>query len=70
VSREVDPFKSHVLSTVIRINADIKHAQENQKSIFHYNHSSAGAHDYFKLSEEIIAYDKSRATKGAAVQAA
>ena len=64
VAREIDPFKDKLLSTFIRVNADIKHAQESQKSIFHYNNASAGAQDYFKLSEEILSYDQHRTTKG------
>lgn len=70
ISREVAPFQDKLLETVIRVNADIKHAQESQKSIFHYNHASAGAQDYFKLSEEFLKYDQSRPTKKRSDQAA
>ena len=63
VAQEVAPFRDKLLTTVIRVNADIKHAQENQKSIFHYNNTSPGAQDYFKLSEEIIIYDQGRTTQ-------
>jgi chromosome partitioning protein len=60
INNELEPFKKELLQTVIRINADLKHAQEIKQSIFHFNHQSTGALDYYKLSEELIAYDQDR----------
>ncbi len=63
IAQELEPFKEKLLRTVVRVNADLKHAQEVKQSIFHYNHQSTGAQDYFKLSEELINYEQNRANK-------
>ena len=63
VAQELGPFKDRVLETAIRINADIKHAQELKQSIFHYDHKSPGATDYFNLTKEILAYEQTRITQ-------
>lgn len=60
ITRELNPFKTKLLSINIRINADLKHAQEVKQSIFHYNHQSSGAEDYYKLCEELIKYEQNR----------
>lgn len=75
IANELAPFSEKVLRTVIRINADLKHAQERRVSIFHYDHKSTGAVDYFALTQEIIAYEHERqahaaGSAGEAAQAA
>jgi len=60
IDRELAPFSEKVLGSVIRINADLKHAQEHKVSIFHYHHGSTGALDYFSLTREVLAYEEQR----------
>jgi len=46
-------FGEKVLVTKIRVNTQIKEAQENYKTIFEYAPYSHGALDYFLLAKEI-----------------
>ena len=74
VGKELTPFADKLFHATIRINADLKHAQERRQSIFHYDHSSSGALDYFALTTELLAYEYARQAQrtgqaGGAVQA-
>jgi chromosome partitioning protein len=55
-------FGDRILSTVIRVNAAIREAPGQNKTIFEHAPLSRGAFDYYHLTEEILGLERSHET--------
>jgi len=53
-------FGERIFTTVIRVNAAIREAPGQNKTIFEHAPLSRGAFDYYHLTEEILALERSR----------